>query len=743
MAEQFYEERDSVRIGEYLWILFRHKWIILGILLASVAVSIAVTVRTRPVYQSTATFIYDASSRMAQTLEMSSVFWFEMDPMRNNQIQIIRSRSMAESVADSILRSPNSDSLVSLLFGDRDVPQNALRSSLISMVRSNSFVSIMSDTDFFVLSATGCSPAASATLANLIVQTYYRRNLAEARGENTMVKTFLAEQIDIIVEELQHDEDSLTAYKEEHGIISLSAETATLVNDLSGFETEAARSVTEQGALEAQRNYLQEQLQGGREMLAEDLAGLNTVFITQLENEIATLESSRASLIARGGDADDPAMLSLDADLDVRRNALMQALGQAAFVSYPENPMASVNSIMMDLVQVEALLRAERIREVVIQRVISEFDDSISVFPEVEINLARLERNRNVSEQIYLLLRTKYEEVRIAEAGQMGNVMIMDTALPGGMIAPNARKNQLLGIFAGLALGIGLVLLKEQLDQSVKNPEDIEALDIPVIGVIPKVSRVETRREPGRKLGLIMVRAPRQAGSESYRDLRTSLRFSRADTGIRTLLITSAGPQEGKSTTAGNLAVAIAQTGTSVLLVDTDLRRPVVHNIFGVPREPGVSEVIAGIESLEDAVRSTEVENLSILTCGFIPHNPSELIGSRRFVDVMKLCRNNYEMVIFDSPPVAVVTDAILIGPEVDATLMVVGAKIVNRKVLQSAWQKLVRSSANMAGAVLNGFDPLKMYTAYTYYTYRYHYYYEDGKKRKRRTGQLNKKKGK
>ena len=722
------EEHDSVRFAEYLWILFRHKWVILAILMISVAVSMVMTARTRPVYQSSATFIYDASSRMAQTLEMSSVFWFEMDPMRNNQIQIIRSRSMAEAVADSILRSPNSDSLVTLLYGDLGVPTGGLRSSLIGMIRGNSSVSIMKDTDFFVLSATGCSPAASATLANLVAQTYYRRNLWEARGENTTVKEFLAEQIDLIVLELQQDEDTLTSFKQEHGIVSLSAETARLVSDLSSFETAAARAVTEQGALQAERNYLQEQIEGGREMLAEDLAGMNSVYITQLESEIATLESARVSLMARGADDDDPVMASLDADLDVRRTSLAQALGEAAFVSYPGGPSASVNSIMMDLVAVEAQLRAERIREVVIIGVIQEYEEGMSDLPELEISLARLERNRNVSEQIYLLLRTMYEEVRIAEAGQMGNVIIMDTALPGGMIAPNARKNQLLGIFAGLAIGIGLVLLKEQLDQTVKSPEDIEALEIPVIGVIPKVSRSEVKDDPG-KPGLIMVRAPRQAGSESYRDLRTSLRFSQADTGIRTLLVTSAGPQEGKSTTAGNLAVAVAQTGTSVLLVDTDLRRPVMHNIFGVPREPGFSEVIAGIERFEDAVRKTEVENLSILTCGFIPHNPSELIGSRKFIDLLRKCSEIYEMVIFDSPPVAVVTDAILISPEVDATLMVVGAKIVNRKVLQSAWQKLGRTSAYMVGAVLNGFDPFKMYTAYTYYTYRYHYYYESGEK--------------
>ncbi len=736
------DERESIRIGEYLWLLYRHKWIVLAFLLVSVLASIWVTSRTRPVYRSSATFIFNTRNTMSQTLNMSSVFWYEMDPMRNNQIQIIHSRSMAELVADSIMRSPYSDSLVSLLFGEIDPPQSNLRSALIGMVRGSSSVSVMKDTDFFILSATGYSPAAAATMANIIVHTYYRRNLNEARGENTMVREFLAEQLAIMDVELASDEDSLTRFKEEHGIVSLSSETAHIVSSLSSFETAAATSRTEQGALQAKRDYYVDQLETGRLELADDLARVNSAFIAQLESDLASLEASRASLMARGGNEDDAVVQNLDNEIAARRTALTQALGEAAYSQFPDDPAGSVQRIVSDLISIESQLRAERIKESVLRGVIHDLEDSISVLPELELTLVRLERNRTVSEQIYLLLRTKYEEVRIAEAGQMGNVTIVDTALPGGMIKPNSRRNLILGIFAGLAAGIGFIFLKEQLDTSVKSPEDIENLDIPVISVIPKIPRSETVTRSG-KLGLIMMTSPRQAGSEAYRDLRTSLRFSGADIEIRSLLVTSAGPREGKSTTAGNLAIAIAQTGSRVLLVDTDLRRPVIHNIFDLPREPGVSEAIAGVTPVEDAVQETAIDNLSVLTCGYIPHNPSELLGSRKCRRLLSELKKSFDMIILDSPPVAVVTDAILISTEVDGTLMVVGAKKVDRKVLESSWMKLKRTSAYLTGAVLNGFDPVKMYTSYTYYTYRYHYYYEhEGKKRaKRRIRSLNRKK--
>ncbi|MBN2587219.1 MAG: polysaccharide biosynthesis tyrosine autokinase [Candidatus Fermentibacteraceae bacterium] len=733
------DERESIDISEYLWLLYHNKWIILAFLVVSVVASIWITAKTRPVYRSSATFIYDLSSSMTQTLNMSNVLWFEMDPMRNNQIQIIHSRSMAEAVADSILRSPNTDSLLTILYADLGVPQDNLRGSLVGLVRGSISVSNMKDTDFFVLSATGYSPAASATMVNLVVQTYYKKNLTDTRGENTMVKLFLAEQLEFISAELASAEDSLTSFKEEYGIVSLSTETSQIVQSLSSFETSAARSRTEQGALEAQRSYFESQLEAGRSELAEDIASTNSALISQLENDIATLESTRASLVSRGTGEEENVIQDLDSQISARREALARALREVAYSRYPYSPAQSLQNIVSEMAGIEAELRAERIRESVLRSIIVDLEDSISVLPELELRLARLERNWTVSEDIYLLLRTKYEEVRIAEAGQIGNVTIVDTALPGGMIKPNRRRNLILGIFAGLAAGVGFIFLKEQLDSSVKNPEDIEHLDIPVVGVIPRVSRSDVLTGEGRQ-GLIMMTAPRQAASEAYRDLRTSLRFSATDGDMRSILVTSAGPREGKSTTVGNLAVAFAQTGSSVLIVDTDMRRPVMHKIFNVPREPGFSEAMAGLNPVEETIKATGVENLSVLTCGYIPHNPSELLGSGRFREFLARLEEEFDIVILDSPPVAVVTDPIVISPEVDATLMVAGVKKIDRKVLKSAWDKLKRGTGRCVGAVLNGFDPANVYTSYSYYSYKYHYYYQDDVKKKRKTRDLSRK---
>lgn len=731
------EEKETLNLAEYIWLLRQGKWIILAFVVASLAASIFITLHTRPVYQSSATFIYGLSNMVSQTLDFPSVFWFEVDAMKNNQIQIIRSRSMAEAVADSVLRSPDSDSLVSVLFAGAVPPPQNLRAALVGLVAGNITVSVLKDSDFFVLSATGYSPSASAVLANLVVHTFYRRNLEEARGESREVRQFLENQLAAVEAELRQAEADLETYKSANGLIDLSTEARDLVSTLVSLETGATDAATNAGALEARRAYLAARAGEFSEMLAEDLQNLNSALVNSLQGDLAALESARAALIADGIVEGDGALLSIDSQIEARRAALAEALERLALSTFPDNPTAALQNIMVELVDAEASIRSERTREAELLSRAGEVEARLSRLPAAEMDLARLERNRTVSENVYILLRTKFEEIRIAEAGQIGNVTIVDTALPGGMILPSRKKNLTMGLLVGLALGIGVVFLRERLDTSLLSPEHVEALGISILSVIPRMRKPvgqSRSRSKGVSGSVVTLVSPRDPVSEAYRDLRTGLRYSRAGKPLKSVLVTSAGPREGKSTTSSNLAVAFAQAGQKCLLVDADLRRPVAHNLFGVPREPGLSEVVAGLADIGSCIRKTRIEGLDLLPCGFIPHNPSELLGSRRMSELLAELEGMYDMIVVDSPPVAVVTDALVLSAEVDGVLLVVGAKLGNKKVVQTALSKLSRAAGYVTGAVLNGFDPLRMYTSYGYYTYRYYYYYSsDGARRKSR----------
>ena len=283
-------------------------------------------------------------------------------------------------------------------------------------------------------------------------------------------------------------------------------------------------------------------------------------------------------------------------------------------------------------------------------------------------------------------------------------------------------------------MGVGLSFFLDSLDNSVKTVEDIEHnFELPVLGLIPAIHSDGGKN--GRKNGgdevarisatLVTKYTPRSHVSEAYRSLRTNIQFSRIDDPLKTVVISSAAPSEGKSTSAANLAITTALSGIRTLLVDADLRRPVIHSLFGLEREPGLSNLLAERLPLEKVVRPSGIENLSILTCGAIPPNPSELLGSQRMRDLIKLLSQQYDLVLFDSPPVITVTDTAVLSPQVDGLVLVVKSHTTDKRALTRAKTILSNLKANILGVVLNKIELSGLAGSYDYY-YHYNYYYTD-----------------
>lgn len=222
---------------------------------------------------------------------------------------------------------------------------------------------------------------------------------------------------------------------------------------------------------------------------------------------------------------------------------------------------------------------------------------------------------------------------------------------------------------------------------------------------------------------LVAAAHTHSTGAEAYRTLRTNLIFSQAVQSLKTIVVTSASPGEGKTTTAANLAVTFAQQGMRVLLVDCDLRRARLHKMFNVPREPGLTELILDHEVPTEVIRGTPVENLSVLTSGTLPPNPSELLGGPRMERVLEVLREQFDMIVLDSPPLLAASDASVLGTKTDGVLLVVRAGQTERGAAQQAVQQLAVVGARVVGAVLN--DPDAKVPQYGGY-YNYEYYGEE-----------------
>ena len=290
----------------------------------------------------------------------------------------------------------------------------------------------------------------------------------------------------------------------------------------------------------------------------------------------------------------------------------------------------------------------------------------------------------------------------------------------------------------------------EYFDNSVKSPDEIERMGLSILGTIPVIQLDEAVRKVGQngnngfaKNGnipeartiagrLITHFAPKSPVAEAYRSLRTSIQFSKADQPLKTLVFTSAEPKEGKSTTVVNLAIAIAQLGSKVLLVDTDLRRPVIHSIFGMERLKGLSNYLIGKMDLNEVIFETDIENLFILPSGTLPPNPSELLGSVAMKKCIADLKERFDIILFDSPPVLAVTDAVVLSSEADGVVVVIKEGQTNREAVTRCIDILKKIPNRVLGAVLNGIHVSGFHGYGYYYYYHYNYYGKDQKEKKK-----------
>jgi capsular exopolysaccharide synthesis family protein len=337
----------------------------------------------------------------------------------------------------------------------------------------------------------------------------------------------------------------------------------------------------------------------------------------------------------------------------------------------------------------------------------------------------RLETSLAQYRNTYSSLVASYQQVKLTEAQATNNIVVAEPAtVPISPIRPRTSTNVMLAVIVGALLGLGIAFLVEYLDDTVKTPDDVTR--VAGLATLGAIARLKESGGPRQLVAWLKTKSPE---SEAYRTLRTNIQFSSVDKPIRSLLVTSSGPGEGKSTTTANLAVVLAQTGQRVIVVDTDLRRPVQHKVFGVPNNVGMTTALLAGEnvSLEAYLQSTEIETLSVLTSGPIPPNPSELLGSHRMENLVSTLTQSADIVLFDSPPVLAVTDAVVMARHVDGVLLVVDAGHTNEHALALAAGELQKSGVNLLGVALNRLDTQRG-------GYYYYYYYsedQDGQRRR------------
>lgn len=387
----------------------------------------------------------------------------------------------------------------------------------------------------------------------------------------------------------------------------------------------------------------------------------------------------------------------------------------------------SVQSSRFDEARTNLHDRIEEISQQIEQTQISidRIDNSPTAEESVELNRQRSRLNQLQSNYNSLLL--SLENLNLTAAQSSDSITVVEQPIiPSAPIRPRVLVNTLLAAVVGAMLALGVIFLIEYLDDRVKTPSELsQIVDAPVLGTITAMPAVKKQgwrsKRNVEERQIIAAKEPRHPITEAYRALRSNLQFASVDLTLDTLLVTSANASEGKTTTISNLAVVLAQSGKSVILVDCDLRRPRLHRVFDCSQSPGLTEaMLAEAESIVPYLHKTEVENLRIFPSGQIPPNPADLLGSKRMQRMIERMKEEADVILFDAPPLLVVTDAAILAQSVKGVVLVIDATNTVRTALIRSLDTLQRANANLFGIVINRL--VRTPRSYEYYTYGSYY---------------------
>lgn len=409
-------------------------------------------------------------------------------------------------------------------------------------------------------------------------------------------------------------------------------------------------------------------------------------------------------------------------------------------------------------------------RVIQVKKQIRDLEMQSEGFSGQELEYARLTREVEVNQKLYAMFKEKLEEARISEAEKVSDISIVDPALmPSASVAPNKNTGILIGGMMGLILGVAFAFVAETLDTSIGTIEDVESVvKLPVLGVVPSIEErygkkqgffsglkekllhrcYKKSEEEERFVRLVAHYKPKSLAAEAFRNIRTNLKPGLC----KTVLITSSGPREGKTTVMSNLGMVIAQAGLKTLLVSSDLRRPSVAKTFGLKREPGFNELITGAVNLEQALRNIAdimlgemqfeeivnkapgIDNIWILPSGTLPFNPSEILESKELTALIEEFKRRFDVILFDSPPVLPVTDASLLAPRLDCVVIVYEIGRTSRDALLRTKVQIESVGGKVSGIILNHTQPqTEAITSYPYYSqYKYRYSADDETKREK-----------
>ncbi|MFA5082978.1 MAG: polysaccharide biosynthesis tyrosine autokinase [Hydrogenophilaceae bacterium] len=718
---QAMEDEDTIDLRHYWDIIVKRKGTVLAFFtIVLLAVAVGTMLMTR-IYRASLTL--QVERQEAKVMDVQQVTPNESTgdsrDFYQTQYELLKSRTLAQRVIDQLNLASNptfaqkSDSLPGLAKASDQqakdlVRQNAgLESPLVGQFLANLTIEPVRNSRLIKVYYESTDPQLAARIVNALAQSYISLNLERRMDASSYATTFLQERLEQVRVKLEDSERALNQFARDKEIIRLDDKQSS-VDSQTLQEYTIGLAKAQQERIQAESIY--RQLKSTRNQGIPDV----------LQNPtIQNLKQSKAKL---EGDYQDglkvykpsyPKMLQLEAqiaEVQARINDEINNVSSAITITY----------------------QAAKAKEEMISAELQKAKAGMLNLQDRSVQYGILLREADTNRQLYEGLLQRMKEVGVAGGVGLNNISVVDKAeTPNRPFKPKLLLNLMIGAFLGLFGGIGLALLFEHLDDTIKHAEDVErGLGLPVLGIIPMLKKPAN---PDQDLSFESINDTRSGFAEAYRSLRTALQFSTPSGVPKVLMITSASMGEGKSTTSISLGISLAQTGKNVLLIDADLRKASLHKKLGTGNEKGLTNLLAGDAQAVDITCHTGVPNLFLIPAGPLPPNPAELLASAKMASLLSLATEKFDQVIIDGPPVLGLADALLLGNLSQATAMVIESESTRKGFARDAIKRLRAAHTRLLGGILTKVEAGGR--GYGYYNSYYYYYQGATEQQARLTG--------
>jgi capsular exopolysaccharide synthesis family protein len=716
-----------------LSLLLRHKWLVLIFVVLGGTAAWFYADTIDPTYESSGAILISSGASQDDELSriISQTTGIGTRSTIANEIQVLQSREFARLVALRLMEEEPGDEEAFPVLWTLDEDENIVRASEASVTnrirRGLSVIRPERESDVLNLYFRSTSPSEAAYIVNTAMDIYVESSTLQNRQAAESTAEFLESEKEEIKRKLDLSEQRLRDYMDNTGIVQVSQQATGIVNQRTEVEVELQRVGLELNTIREAITNHERQLERIRPGLSEEFSEAIGPRIRNSQEQLALYENERTLIIQRNPGVLEraqtpPRLQYLNNQIDRLKNDIRQLSSQLfteddEFMGMDTAERAQMlATIQTRLVELRIEQNQYQSRKSALEERRLEIERSFGSLPDEMVELARLQRDVTINEELFLNVSRKYADMSVLKQSQFGFGRIIDTALiPNQPVSPNRNLILAIGMMLGGIFIVGIAIAIESFDNSINNIDLLKDFHLPLLSAVPVISRVPKRKkqtfEVSKKVipdELVLLRDRNNLVSESVRRLKNNLVYQFGHLPPKKIAITSPEKGDGKSTIASNLAVAFAEDGYKTLVVDTDFRRSNLHTYFGIENDIGLSDYLMGKSPIINIFKNTDLINLKVISTGKAAINPEHVVNSKEFNKFMGKMDELFDVILFDTPPYGIISDSTSLLKFADATVLVTRYRKTNRGVFLNTIEELERIGANVCGIVLNEFDHKK-----------------------------------